>query len=236
MKRVRTLALGALSLLAAACAAGPGPQTEATGGPGAVSIEVALRQPLARRDVPPSQVWFVRIGGLNGSPCLPREALFPVDPAPDPTCGRDPQGNPAWTPAFLTADRIEGRRAFLDDPPPARYVVVAAAFPGLKGGTVTLFFPKTLIGRTEMPVPAGTRRFMGGYRLSFGDWRFMDGAQAFVRDRLRSEGAQPAPNPAAGLLGGLVEGDRKTRDRERPARWEQVKAPVPRGTGPGLPW
>lgn len=236
MQPILRIALAALALWTGGCASAPSPP--AADGTGSVSINLVLKNPLQTRATPPSQVWFVRIGPLNGSDCLPRPAAFPeAEHGPDPTCARDPQGRPVWTPVFLKADRIDGSTATLVDPPPARYVVVAAVFPRGKHGTTTLYFSQTLIGRTEMPVPAGSRRFMGGYRLRYGDWPFLDSAQSFVRARLDQDGAETvAPDPSAALLGGLAGRGKPGKHVHRAARWDVLKAPSPGGEEGGMPW
>jgi hypothetical protein len=239
MSRTGFAALAAALLLACGCAASvPTLPPEAAGAGGAVWIDLVLKNPLDQAATPPTRVWFVRIGGLNGSACLPRPATYPADPAPDPTCPRDAEGNPRWEPVFLEADRIAGSRALLLDPPPARYVAVAAAFPRRKEGTVTLYFSRTLIAHTEMPLPAGATGYMGSYRLHFGDWPFLDPAQTFVRGHIEAEAGGTragAPSPAAGLLGGLVRGSTPT-GLHRPARWEQLRSPAPRQKDTGKLW
>lgn len=239
MRCTARIALAALVLWTGACASAPAPHAgDGPPGTGSVWIDLELKNPLQQRATPPSQVWFVRIGPLNGSACLPRSHDFPeADAGPDPTCGRDAQGRPVWTPVFLKADRIDGTRAALIDPPPARYVAVAAVFPRRKDGTTTLYFSHTLVGHTEMPVPAGARRSMGSYRLRYGDWPFLDSAQAFVRARLDQDGGEAmAPNPAAGLLGGLTKQDKSGKQVHRPARWDQLRPPSPGGGGAEVPW
>jgi hypothetical protein len=239
MRCTARIALAALVLWTGACASAPRPEPgEGLPGTGEVWIDLEMKNPLATHATDPSQVWFVRIGPLNGSDCLPRPHDFPdASTGPDPTCGRDDQGRPVWTPVFMKADRIEGTRAALVNPPPARYVVVAAVFPGRRKGTVTLYFSQTLIGRTEMPVPDGARRFMGSYRLRYGDWPFLDAAQSFVRARLAQDGAEAvAPNPASGLLGGLTNKDKPGKQVHRAARWDQLKPASPGGGEAEVPW
>lgn len=241
MRCIAWTLLAALALWTGACASAP-PEPIAgdpAPGAGAVWIDLEMKNPLAPKATRPSQVWFVRVGPLNGSDCLPRPATFAEEASagPDPTCGRDAEGRPMWTPVFLKADRIEGRRASLVDPPPARYVAVAAVFPRSKGGTITLYFSRTLIGHTEMPVPAGARRTMGSYRLRYGDWTFMDPAQTFVREQLAGPGpADAAPNPASALLGGLTRKAPSDKRVHRPARWDELRPPSPGGGEAEGPW
>lgn len=232
----RALAGAALAALAA-CATAPGPAPAPAPlvppeTPGAV-IELSLKGFGMWGGRAPSEVWFARVAALNGSDCTPRPHEF--DPAldrttdlggadlggialagsvegagavaGDPTCMYDEAFTPVWGPLLYRANRIEGTRAYLDAPPPARYVAVAATFvtnPD-NDSTDTLYLSADLIARTEVALPPGARRHMGRYVLSNGSFH-LDQAQERFKAQIAplgpGWGSVLAENIMAALAGG----------------------------------
>lgn len=218
-------------VLLAACATTPRPATPPAplvppASPGAV-IELSLKQFGLFGARAPAEVWFARVSALNGSTCTPRKRAF--DPgldrstdlggadlggtalmgsvegagaiAGDPTCMYDEAFTPVWEPLLYRADRIEGTRAYLDAPPPARYVAVAATFvtnPD-NDSTATLYLSADTIARTEVALPPGARRHMGRYVLGYGSGS-LDPAQK----RFEAQIAPLGPGQGAVLMGNIV--------------------------------
>lgn len=222
----------------AACATSPRPAPPPAPlvppeSPGAV-IELSLRSFGHFGGLAPAEVWFARVSALNGSDCVPREEHF--DPAldrttelggadlgglaitgtlegggsvaGDPTCMYDEAFTPVWDPLLYRADRIEGNRAYLDAPPPARYVAVAATFVtnAQNDSTATLYLSADTIARTEVALPPGARRHMGRYVLRYGSAGRMDPAQTRFEGQIAplgpGWGSVLLENIAAGLTGG----------------------------------
>jgi len=234
-------------------AAAPPPEPPAPPVP-SVWIDVSLRQPFGFRTAP-AVVWFARVSGLNGSDCLPRPATFDpgldrnaalggataggdlarvgsVDGAGgagaggDPTCMYDEAWRPVWDPLLYTADRIEGTSAYLSNPPPARYVAAAATFrTDDAGSTVTVYFPETMLARTEVAVPPGESRYMGRFQVRSGGGGF-DPAQAYFRDRIAPLGPGAAAQLLAAIITGLAGGEIQTT-RHVPGQEVEAAAPPP---------
>jgi hypothetical protein len=227
------LALPAALAVLAGCATTPRPEPPPAPlvppeSPGAV-VEITLKTFGRFGGLAPSEVWFARVSALNGSDCTPRARHF--DPgldrstdlggadlgglamtgaleggsvAGDPTCMYDEAFTPIWDPLLYRADRIEGTRAYLDAPPPARYVVVAATFVTNRDNdsTATLYLSADTIARTEVALPPGARRHMGRYFLRYGPAGKMDAAQA----RFEGQIAPLGPGWGAVLMGNIVAG------------------------------
>jgi hypothetical protein len=262
----RCLSAAALGALAA-CASAPGPAPPPAPlvppeTAGAV-IELSLKAFGMWGNRAPSEVWFARVAALNGSDCAPRPHDF--DPAldrttelggadlggaaltgtvagtgsiaGDPTCMYDEAFNPVWDPLLYRADRIEGTRAYLDAPPPARYVAVAATFvtnPD-NDSTATLYLSADLIARTEVALPPGARRHMGRYVLGYGS-RNLDPAQERFKARIAplgpGWGAVLLEDIVAGLAGGSGRSVVHQAAKVRSAVYPE-EAP---GTAPVYPW
>lgn len=236
MARVAPILRYALLAVVAGCAAGPRQAVPPLPlvppeSPGAV-IELTLQRGGFLPGLPPAEVWFARVAALNGSDCAPREARF--DPAldratdlgsadsggmammgaleggsipGDPTCLYDETGAPVWEPILYRADRIEGIRAYLDAPPPARYVAVAATFvtDARSESTATVYFPAWMVAATESALPPGAAVPMGRYVVAYGASGPTDPAQNHVAHMIEPLGpsgkALFAQNIIAGLAG-----------------------------------
>lgn len=126
--------------------------------PEAASVAVSIRVGDKFLDVGyqnPILVYFVRVSGLNGSPCQPREKRFddgleviPLEETVgehvgmigalegqggfaaggDPTCMFNEAGLPVWEPVLYATDHVRGSTAYLINVPPGRYTVVAAVY------------------------------------------------------------------------------------------------------------
>jgi len=262
-------AIAALALLAA-CATSPRPAPPPAplvppDSPGAV-VELTLRTFGRFGGLPPSEVWFARVSALNGSECTPREQRF--DPAldrstelggadlgglalagtvegagsigGDPTCMYDEAFTPVWDPLLYRADRIEGFRAYLDAPPPARYAVVAATFVtnSKNDSTATLYLPANLIARTEVALPPDARRHMGRYVLGYGS-ATLDPAEERFKAQIAplgpGRGSLLVENIVAGLAGGEGRSVVHKAAKVREAVYPVAPAGAP-AEAPTYPW
>jgi len=251
--------------LLAACATSPRPAPPFVPlvppeSPGAV-VEFSLQAWGRFGGLAPAEVWFARVAALNGSDCVPREQRF--DPAldrstelggadlgglaitgalegggsvaGDPTCMYDEAFTPVWEPLLYRADRISGTRAYLDAPPPARYVAVAATFvtnPN-NDSVATLYLPAATIARTEVALPPGARRHMGRYVLGYGPSGSLDPAQA----RFKAQIAPLGPGWGAVLLENIVAGLAGGQGRSVTHRGAEVRRadyPDQTASGPNL--
>jgi len=153
----------------------------------------------------------------------------------DPTCMYDEIGNPVWDPLLYRADRIEGARAFLTDPPPARYVAVAATFAtDTEGSTNTVYFPADMIALTERPAPAGGAADMGRYKVRAGGG--FDPAQTFVRGRIEPLGPGRAARVLGALFSGLANNGHMQLTLHSAGRMAEADAPSLGGELAPLPW
>lgn len=151
----------------------------------------------------------------------------------DPTCMYDELGNPVWDPLLYRADRIEGARAYLDGPPPARYVAVAATFSRSGNSPNTVYFPADMIARTERPVPAGAAVDMGRYKVRAGG--SFDPAQRFVRDRIKPLGPSRAAVALAFVAAVLANSGNADIPTHTAGRLVETDAPPAADLAP-LPW
>lgn len=236
--RLARLGWALVLLAAAACASGPrAPEVvdlslpEGVERP-AVWVDVTLRQMgfITQR---PERVYFARISGLNGSPCVPREALF--DPALDrpvamgdmaadhlgslgaidgeggfgaggeATCLYDEGGQPVWEPVLYASTQVFGSRAYLSGAAPGRYTAVAAAFPAGEGRTTLVYFPQDMIAQTEQPAPPGAAAYMGRYQLKADAFAAFDPLQERYREQLSAHDPNRVQRFAAALVAVLAE-------------------------------
>jgi hypothetical protein len=184
-----------------------------------VWVDVRLRQ-MGFVRLAPKRLFFARISGLNGSPCVPREASFDpaLDLAPgslarasgsplglvgaidgeggfaggaDTTCLYDENGLPIWEPTLYEASHVVGNRAYLSNAPVGRYTVAAAMFPGGQNGqSLVVYFPQEMVEGSEQPVPPGASRFLGRYEVTTSAFQKFDPFQA----RYQAELKPPDPN------------------------------------------
>jgi hypothetical protein len=259
------LGLG-LALLVPGCASGPRPAPQAAAPPPpGVSVEVRMSRVFGR-GLAPQTLWFARVAALDGSTCVPRPTAFAGRDATagaselggadaggrmaligsdngeggfsggDPTCMYDEIGNPVWDPLLYQANRIQGGRAYLDAPPPARYVAVAAVFKvDAQGSTDTVYFPHEMIARTERPVPFGEAVDMGRYKVSPAGWGGQDPAQKFVRSRIEPLGPSRTVRVLGAILSGLANNGQAQMVLHVAGRMDQADAPPAAELDP-LPW
>lgn len=255
-----------LLLLLPGCTSGPARQAAGPPPPPppGVSVEVRLAQPFGR-GMAPETVWFARVAALDGSTCVPRPAAFAgtgnagaaelggadaggrmaligsvegegAFTGGDPTCMYDEIGNPVWDPLLYRANRIVRARAFLDSPPPARYVAVAATFrTDAQGSTNTVYFPLDMIARSERPVPAGEAADMGRYKVRSVGMGGFDTAQQFVRGRIEPLGPGRTARVLGALFSGLANNGQMKLILHSAGRMERADAPPPAELAP-LPW
>lgn len=231
------LTLACLVVAATGCASGPRPPAAVVAAlpegvaPPAVWVDVTLRQ-MGLISLRPERVYFARISGLNGSSCVPREALFArdLDPLPlgeaaaehrgslgaidgaggfaaggDPTCLYDEGGRPVWEPVLYASTHVVGGRAYLGDAATGRYTAVAAAFRFGEGPTTLVYFPEDMIARTEQPVPPGGAAYMGRYELKASAFTDFDPLQARYRAQLSAHDPNRVQRLAAALVAVLTE-------------------------------
>ena len=136
------------------------PLVDGPASPQSASVAVSIRIGDKFLDVgyqEPALVYFVRVSGLNGSHCQPREDQFDegfnsismdgtlgdhlgdigggmggqggFGAGGDPTCLFDEAGLPIWEPVLYPSTHTRGNVAYLINVPPGRYAAVAAVYP-----------------------------------------------------------------------------------------------------------
>lgn len=204
-------------LLASACATAPRERLPAGPDfPGAVAVgaEVSWRNGLGP-GVMPVSVYFARISGLSGSPCVPREPVQAGDDwstgvsvagtvdeggvagigavggqggfggGADPTCLFNEMGVQVWEPMIYPATLVRGHYAWLLNVPPGRYVLVGARFLHDQTSSTTVYLSRADSEATEAVVPPGTARFLGRFVLKGGGLGKMDDLQAYYKSKVQ---------------------------------------------------
>ncbi len=198
----------------------------------AVWIEVRLKEMgVIRRK--PERVLFARISGINGSPCVPREAVYDPDlsaPASldgvvghplatvgsvdgeggfsaggDATCMYDENGLPVWDPILYKSSGVKDGKAYLDGLPPGRYTAVAAEFSSGQGNRMIVYFPTRMINLTETAVLPGEVTYMGYYETRAPVFGDYDPLQARYREVVAAEGPDKVQRAVSAMVSALLD-------------------------------
>ncbi len=237
-------------LLVTGCASAP--QNRSASGPvpppgltaPAVWVDVRVKQMGFMRSKP-TTVYFSRISNLNGSKCVPREALY--DPqleaeaaltgavggsfasigsvdgqggfaaGGDATCMYDETGAPVWEPVVYPSEGVVDGKAFLSDVPPGRYTAVAAMVRHENSSPIFFYFPAEAVDLTEVAVVPGQVAYMGYYEIKAGG-RF-DPLQQRYREML-SRGEPNRVQRFGAFMAAVLSNDSSL------AAWPQHKAGV----------
>lgn len=193
------------------CATPPkGPLVADPASPHSVSVAVSLqvKSILLGQFTHPERVYFIRVSGLNGSACQPRDSRFSerfdsvsmdgtagdhlsglggmdgqggFGAGGDPTCLYDEGGLPVWEPVLYPASHIRGNTAYLINVPPGRYAAALAVY---DNGTLTVFLPEAAVFGSEVAAPPGTARYMGHTVVQLKSVDQYDPLQTALRDKI----------------------------------------------------